>query len=310
MPTQSNDPLAWRRPPRPRALSDPHNDWTDELCRALLAVKDADLTWREFKAFYNPCPAGTFEEVAYYLPLAIRYLVERRDGFGEFLDGFATWLSEHAEDLEDLGATDAVTTGLANVLHAWTSEFHIIHFDEAACRAKEWVLKYFNYVDPTDEVTELIHCLVRESAFRAPAERFVAELAASDSPTDAAWFLELARQQEEGHYRITGEAQDHDEGLEECLGEVQQLMEAMGCAEGIDLTDMDTEAMDAKTMAEGIREAGRRADAVKSEAILSLVRDQGLRERAAALVAGSDLLDPAASYWRDTRASLRLDRDA
>jgi hypothetical protein len=64
-----------RKHPRPKRLSDPFHDNTPESLRELLSKSDTDMRWADFACLLGPhLPAGTYEEVAYFLPLAFDYI--------------------------------------------------------------------------------------------------------------------------------------------------------------------------------------------------------------------------------------------
>ncbi|MGE0193584.1 MAG: hypothetical protein AB7T63_16285 [Planctomycetota bacterium] len=283
----------WRRPPRPRTLSDPEHDFLAEELQQLLATRDSDLGWRQLRGLFGPLPAGTFDEVAYFLPLAFAHMQRRADGFPEYLTGFVYWLSHNVEGLDRLGATKRVHAELRRTFAAWTAAFHVLHFDKAACRSMGWTLEYDDSVDSSGCVAALIHTLVDERVFASVAEEFVANLAKLRSAKDGAWFLEVARWQETGlSSRVTGDSRETE--TEETI---QSLLRASR-EQGIGFSEEDADMM---------RRSSRDAAAVTSVAIRDLVRDASLRQRALDRVRASDLFDPEATYWRDLLRILELE---
>ncbi len=252
------------------------------------------MRWLDLSRLFGPLSAGTFEEAVYFLPLALRHMQERRDGFIEFITGLVYWVSRHHDDLAALRADKVVSAELRATLDAWTAHFRVDHYDRDACRSKGWVLEYDDIVEDSQWVAETVHALVSEEAYASVALEFVADLAESSSPTRAAWFLEFARWQEEGLFnRITGEtrsAQEEDDHAE--------VMRHVSSENGVAMSEEDIK---------GVLEAGRRSDAVRSDAILHLVRDQALRRRAADAVVASNLYDPDATYWRDAFRCLEIE---
>lgn len=284
---------AWNRPRRPRELSNPYCEFLDECVAELLAMSDEDLGGEEFSDLFSPVSMGSFEETAYYLPLAFRFMQEKGEGSGDCIVGFAFWLSHHAEALGKLGADKYVVAELGLVLQSWTSEFNVRHYDEAACRAKGWVLRYDDNVENSEDLAQLVHCLVEEGVFARVAEGFVATLAESASPLAAAWFLEFTRWQEEGLFDCVtgGEMPVPDIETE------RQLLLETSRAYGAGVYEAEFEAYLA---------APRDTKFVKSDAILRLIRDESLLTRARDKVASGTLFDPAATYWRDTLHFLGL----
>jgi hypothetical protein len=276
---------------RPEVLSDPHQDHTEEACRAILARRDEDLTWVDFRRLFGPLSAGTFRETVYFLPLAFQFLRDQRDHHEEFHSGFAYWVSEHGDELERIGVRTTVAAKLRSVLDSWAGSFRVTHYDQEACRAKGWVLRYDDIVHNSQSVAGFVHDLVAYRTWASVAEEFVAGIAAALSPTEAAWFLEFARWQEEGPFdRVMGEPRPPEERAHE-----EAALRERVTSQGIPEPD---------AFVAEIMESGRRSDAVRSDPIRRLVRDPELRQRAARVVLSSSLHDPGSTYWRDTFACL------
>ena len=54
---------------KPTCLSDPGSDFSPEELNRILSKKDAELDWADFDClFFGKMPAGTYEEVCYYIP--------------------------------------------------------------------------------------------------------------------------------------------------------------------------------------------------------------------------------------------------
>ena len=81
--------------PRPAKLSDPHYDFTPEECAPILAVPDEKMGLQELREIFQ-CylPAGTYEECAYFIPRALRFLDERDEDVCDLADDFLVWVGE------------------------------------------------------------------------------------------------------------------------------------------------------------------------------------------------------------------------
>ena len=67
--------------PRPTKLSDPWDDFPAVLLERILATPDDKLAFSEFRELFGPSmPAGDYEEVMYFLPLAFAYFANPENG--------------------------------------------------------------------------------------------------------------------------------------------------------------------------------------------------------------------------------------
>lgn len=79
----------------PTHLSDPGGDFSPEELNRILSKADAELDWADFDClFFGKMPAGTYEEVRYYIPLACAYLENQRDACN-FFEHFSIWITTH-----------------------------------------------------------------------------------------------------------------------------------------------------------------------------------------------------------------------
>jgi len=179
---------------RPRSLSDPFHDHTPDHLGALLSKSDRDLRWHDFQCVLGPfLPAGTYEESAYFLPLAFDYLLAHDDEALDLVTSLVWFASEYAPQLERDGALDAVREALRSCFGRWSGQFIIHHFDQDACHAKGWGL-YRDDVQHSETVMETANDLIRFRVHRDIAIAFFADLAAAESdPIKSAWFLESVR---------------------------------------------------------------------------------------------------------------------
>jgi hypothetical protein len=183
------------RYPRPKRLSDPCFDFTPRVLEELLAKRDEQLDWRDYQALFGPhLPAGTYEEVVYFLPTAFDYLLTHPDESLDLVSPIIGFVSKNSTQLESDGLLEPVRQKLRECFQTWTNEFIILHFDQEACAAKEWTLEYFDYVQLTETVCEGTTELVRFETQSDLALEFVRNLADhSNDFVRAAWFLEYSR---------------------------------------------------------------------------------------------------------------------
>jgi hypothetical protein len=115
---------------RPRALSDPFYDNTPASLRELLSRGDSELRWRDFKTLLGPhLPAGTYEEVAYFLPLAFDCISNDKTVALDLCSSVVWFCSKYEEQLTADKVVDAARGQLRGLLRQWTSQFNVTHFD-------------------------------------------------------------------------------------------------------------------------------------------------------------------------------------
>lgn len=112
--------------PRPKKLSDPNYDFTPEECAAIIAVPDEKMGFQELRnIFQSYLPAGTYEECAYFIPRALRFLDERDEDVIDLADDFLVWVGESKADLEKDGLFVPIHLHLQELLRTCLSELRI-----------------------------------------------------------------------------------------------------------------------------------------------------------------------------------------
>jgi hypothetical protein len=91
-----SEPAFHVRQSRPHQLSDPGFDFWPEELKRLLAVCDQELTWADFQSLPGPyLPAGTYDEVIYDLPLALKHLRDHTKDAGDMMDAVVGFCSRN-----------------------------------------------------------------------------------------------------------------------------------------------------------------------------------------------------------------------
>jgi hypothetical protein len=182
--------------PRPRKLSDPYWDFTEDHLKEILATNDSDFEGIDYRNLFGPhLPAGTYEEVMYFLPLAFAYFAqpENESGAYEMLDAVVGFASDYAEYLKTDGLLEAVGNCFQECLQSWITTFTIIHYDKNGCYKKGWGLQYLDIVTRLELLSETIYEMRRYKTFAEVAGEFVSQLSQNESdPIKAAWFLAYA----------------------------------------------------------------------------------------------------------------------
>lgn len=189
------------RHPRPKVLSDPYDDFTPDYLRGLLAVPDAELKWHHLRDFLGPhLPSGTYAETVYFLPIAMEMLKCNEDTTLDLVTPVVGFCAKNADRLRTNGLLDEVRVELRKIFQAWTSTFDVIHYDRDGCQAKGWGLRYFDHVRRSETVCQMLEDLHRFETQADLLDSFMVSLVKNSSPVAAAWFLELARSQDDVYH--------------------------------------------------------------------------------------------------------------
>jgi hypothetical protein len=122
---------------RPRTLSDPFHDNSPASLREPLRRNDSELRWGDFKTLLGPhLPAGAYEEVAYFLPLAFDCISNDKTIALDLCSSVVWFCSKYEEQLTADRVVDAARGQLHGLLRQWTSEFNVTHFDRLMCVEK------------------------------------------------------------------------------------------------------------------------------------------------------------------------------
>lgn len=86
---------------RPKQLSDPSSDFSQEELDALIATPDEAMVCYDFMCIFQTfCPAGCYEECAYFIPLAVKYIETNCSDALSVLDCLLGWMDENREQLK------------------------------------------------------------------------------------------------------------------------------------------------------------------------------------------------------------------
>ena len=181
--------------PKPVTLSDPYYDFSTGMLGDLLKKDIEDLTWSDYSSLFGPhLPAGTYEEVMYYLPSAVLYLSTHEDDALDLVTPIFGFCSKNIEKLRNDDLDIVVKEKIAECLKIWTSKFKILHFDKNACLKKGWGLEYNDYVVNAETICEATSDLFEFETLREIAITFTKSLAYHNGDvTKASWFLEYSR---------------------------------------------------------------------------------------------------------------------
>ncbi len=186
---------------RPTRLSDPFFDHDEISCNKILATPDSKLVWHDYQNLLGPhLPAGTYEEVVYFLPGAFGFVLHDNEGTSDVMTALIGFTSINADRLQEDGLLDVVRLHLSKCLREWTLTFQVQHRNRMTSLAKTQFRRVNDYVSRSELVCEAIDDLVKFQAHQDLAYEFAKSLAHhADDPMKAAWFLEIAAGQHEHH---------------------------------------------------------------------------------------------------------------
>lgn len=116
---------------KPTSLSNPSGDFSSQELIDILNKKDSNLTWQDFDClFQGGLPAGTYEEVRYYIPLAMSYINKKDDNSGYFLEHFAHWVDLNCNNLKKDDLLVCVHSSLLKCFETLVCEFELVENDD------------------------------------------------------------------------------------------------------------------------------------------------------------------------------------
>lgn len=181
--------------PRPTSLTDPFHDHSPEHCARLISTPDKQLTWHDLQCLLGPhLPAGTYEESAYFLPLAFDYILANDEHAHDLETSLIWFASEYSAQLQLDGVLDDARLTIECCLDHWTSEFVINHLFLDSAIENDRTRDYRDLVRNSETVMDATKDLVQFKAHEDLAVSFFVRLADNRSdPVKSAWFLECVR---------------------------------------------------------------------------------------------------------------------
>ena len=176
---------------RPTKLSDPYHGWSPGFLSQFLDKSDAELDGTDYRLLFGPhLPAGKYDEIMYFLPMAFDYLRGGNSEDLEMVSSIFGFCSNNTKNLEADGLLDTIIDEINQCLYLWTNKFEIVHFDEKACLDKEWTVKHMDYIKYTEVILEGTTYLVRFKSLKHIAVSFYESIASfNGDQIKASWFL-------------------------------------------------------------------------------------------------------------------------
>jgi hypothetical protein len=181
---------------RPSKLSNPHEHFSQREVDRVIKMRDDQLTWSDFNMIFHwGTPAGSYEEIVYFLPLALCHIREKPIDALEFMSGVFCFIDSNIQNLASDSLDGKTVVAIEEIFQAWTSRFIVAHYDADACREKGWSLDHEDRVENCQSVMQLIEDLQSFPAFPELSDKLIESLAWQQQyPVRSAWFLEYARE--------------------------------------------------------------------------------------------------------------------
>lgn len=120
-----SDPPMLRIPyPRPEKLSDPSADFSTDELRGILECPDSEMGFYELSCIFQEfCPAGHYEECAYFIPIALVFAQNSEDNGGDLVETLLRWMDRRIELLKNDLIFDSILDSLSSIALQAMSEF-------------------------------------------------------------------------------------------------------------------------------------------------------------------------------------------
>ena len=181
---------------KPRTLTDPYCECSQEAVARVLAKPEPELSWGDFAMLYlvGVAPA-TYEEGLWFLPAALAFLRRHPNADAVHCVAAVMWfISEHAARLEADGLLEDCRAQVESLLTERTAQFGVIHWDREKNRQMGCDREHYDYVEDSQLVCHALEALLRFEKLGGWALEFVEALSrAADEPLKSAWFLECVQ---------------------------------------------------------------------------------------------------------------------
>lgn len=193
--------------PKPKQLSDPYQDFSDELKKSILQKDGRCLNARELTVlFHGSTPAGTYDESAHYLPDVTRWLAAhyrecahaRDEEYEELFKRFLMWtVFFHSELVKD-GTWDDLNLYLSDLFALVTGRFELNGGDPEGFECVQYFFTYFGHGSFMQTDDPLGTC--KDFPFGITDEYMARRFQKPASYADHAWLILLLN----GSRRLTG----------------------------------------------------------------------------------------------------------
>jgi len=153
-------------------------------------------------------PPEAYDEVIYFFPLAVRYLLSHPKEL-LLMEGLTSFSAKCDAFLLRDGLKVDVINSFLSCLDAWTSTFSVVHHDREQMKSTGSPLQYADYVVHSFETFSTFASFVRNEVDVHVAEHYILRWCSrGTSKTNACWFLEFCRQSLEDQISFTSPMMD------------------------------------------------------------------------------------------------------
>lgn len=171
---------------RPEKFSNPYIDKaktakevSDETMQSIINTPDDKLKFHHFVDIYHFGLTAEYEEAAYFLPFALRYISLNSDGVRDCMSNVIWFISCYEDELKSRKLFEICREKIKECLEIWASEFEIL--------GKPW----FESINRSGLVSQFLDNLANYSNLKDLAFNFIKDLHTSENPIKIAWYLEL-----------------------------------------------------------------------------------------------------------------------
>lgn len=125
--------------PRPKCLSDPFGDFSEEELASIIKKADGYLAEYDFMCIFQPrLPAGTYEENAYFISAFFNY-ADVNDVCPDLIENFIRWCSAYRDELRNDGLDVQIKLELMRLFKKKTEIFRLVVRKGKICPLPEYV---------------------------------------------------------------------------------------------------------------------------------------------------------------------------
>ncbi len=146
---------------RPVKLSDPYKDFSQEELNGIISTPDNSLGFFEFSCiFQNSVPAGTYEESAYFIPLALKYIKKNKHDSVDVADYFLSWISYNYDELRHDCLWNKITIFFEEIFHCITTIFKLHRYPDNYLAPEKYnmlstLLERLNFNSVSDNIADV-----------------------------------------------------------------------------------------------------------------------------------------------------------
>jgi hypothetical protein len=191
---------------RPQRLSPGDSNRPEDLSRrtAILQKPDTLLNEDDYTdLFWLFSPAGSYEELVYFLPFAIAFMGGAPAHSLQVVSSTVAFIENNIDRLRADMLESACVCSIRDVFQRWTQVFAIDHYEGDQLKKLGYVAPYADHVRNSDEVVKVVTSLATSNALNQVAHGCLDTLNAEPlAPARSAWYLEIAHRLTKVPWRV------------------------------------------------------------------------------------------------------------